>query len=46
MALKVVLEPIYEADFYPTSYGYRPASRAQDAIAQITRFIHPPSLYQ
>jgi RNA-directed DNA polymerase len=24
MALKLVLEPIFEADFYPHSYGYRP----------------------
>ncbi|MDD9981669.1 MAG: reverse transcriptase domain-containing protein [Gammaproteobacteria bacterium] len=45
MALKLVLEPIFEADFCPTSYGYRPARRAQDAIAEITRFINPPSSY-
>jgi RNA-directed DNA polymerase len=24
MALKLVLEPIFEAGFYPSSYGYRP----------------------
>jgi RNA-directed DNA polymerase len=35
MALKLVLEPIFEADFYPSSYGYRPGRRAQDAIAEI-----------
>ncbi len=35
MALKMVLEPIFEADFYPHSYGYRPGRRAQDAIAEI-----------
>lgn len=35
MALKLVLEPIFEADFYPHSYGYRPGRRAQDAIAEI-----------
>ena len=35
MALKLILEPIFEADFYPHSYGYRPARRAQDAIAEI-----------
>ena len=45
MALKLILEPIFEADFCPTSYGYRPARRAQDAIAEITRFINPPSSY-
>jgi RNA-directed DNA polymerase len=34
-ALKLVLEPIFEADFQPCSYGYRPGRRAQDAIAEI-----------
>ena len=32
-ALKLVLEPIVEADFQPCSYGFRPRRRAQDAIA-------------
>src|SRR5205823_6995269 len=31
MALKLILEPIFEVDFYPSSYGYRPGRRAQDA---------------
>jgi len=34
-ALKLVLEPIFEADFLPVSYGFRPKRRAQDAIAEI-----------
>jgi RNA-directed DNA polymerase len=34
-ALKLVLEPIFEADFLPCSYGFRPNRRAQDAIAEI-----------
>lgn len=34
-SLKLVLEPIYEADFEPCSYGFRPNRRAQDAIAEI-----------
>ncbi len=34
-ALKTVLEPIFEADFRPCSYGFRPRRRAQDAIAEI-----------
>ena len=34
-ALKLVLEPIFEADFEPVSYGFRPLRRAQDAIAEI-----------
>ncbi|WP_284742305.1 group II intron reverse transcriptase/maturase [Amycolatopsis sp. RTGN1] len=33
-ALKLVLEPIFEADFHPCSYGFRPGRRAQDAIAE------------
>ena len=28
-ALKLVLEPIFEADFKPCSYGFRPKRRAQ-----------------
>ena len=34
-ALKTVLEPIFEADFQPCSYGFRPGRRAHDAIAEI-----------
>ena len=37
-ALKLVLEPIFEADFEPVSYGFRPKRRAQDAIAEIHRY--------
>jgi RNA-directed DNA polymerase len=33
-SLKLVLEPIYEADFLPCSYGFRPKRRAHDAIAE------------
>ena len=34
-ALKLVLEPIFEADFRPCSHGFRPGRRAQDALAEI-----------
>ncbi|WNZ13545.1 reverse transcriptase domain-containing protein [Streptomyces sp. 11x1] len=34
-ALKAVLEPVFEADFLPVSYGFRPNRRAQDAIEEI-----------
>jgi RNA-directed DNA polymerase len=34
-ALKLVLEPIFEADFVPVSYGFRPMRPAHDAIAEI-----------
>jgi RNA-directed DNA polymerase len=34
-ALKLVLEPLFEADFQPCSYGFRPGRRAHDALAEI-----------
>ncbi|PKZ65930.1 group II intron reverse transcriptase/maturase, partial [Gordonia terrae] len=34
-SLKLVLEPIFEADFSSSSYGFRPGRRAQDAIEDI-----------
>lgn len=34
-AVKLVLEPIFEVDFQPCSYGFRPGRRAQDAIAEV-----------
>ena len=37
-ALKLVLEPIFEAGFHPCSYGFRPKRRAHDAIAEIHQF--------
>ncbi|GAA2714952.1 group II intron reverse transcriptase/maturase [Micromonospora olivasterospora] len=37
-SLKLVLEPIFEADFHPCSYGFRPMRRAHDAIAE-TRLL-------
>jgi RNA-directed DNA polymerase len=37
-ALKLVLEPVFEADFSPSSFGFRPRRRAQDAIADIHLF--------
>jgi RNA-directed DNA polymerase len=45
-AAKLVLEPIFEADFCPTSYGFRPGRRAQDAIEQVRFFIHAPRSYE
>jgi RNA-directed DNA polymerase len=37
-SLKLVLEPVFEADFKPCSYGFRPNRRAHDAIAEIHHF--------
>ncbi|MBV9383436.1 MAG: group II intron reverse transcriptase/maturase [Streptosporangiaceae bacterium] len=45
-SLKLVLEPIFEADFQPCSYGFRPGRRAHDAIAEIHHLASEPSNYQ
>jgi RNA-directed DNA polymerase len=44
-ALKLVLEPIFEADFQPFSYGFRPGRRQHDAIAEIHHLASAPSNY-
>jgi len=38
-AAKLVLEPIFEADFRPCSYAYRPDRQAHEAVAQIKSVI-------
>jgi RNA-directed DNA polymerase len=45
-SLKLVLEPIFEADFQPCSYGFRPMRRAQDAIEEIHHFASEPINYR
>ena len=37
-SLVLVLEPIFEADFHPSSYGFRPNRRTMDAVAEIQMF--------
>jgi RNA-directed DNA polymerase len=44
-SLKLVLEPIFEADFYPCSYGFRPNRRARDAVAEVTYWTTNPRRY-
>ena len=34
-AVKLVLEPIFEADFTDNAYGYRPGRSAQDAVREV-----------
>lgn len=41
MALKLIIEPIFEADFLPNSYGYRPKKSAHDALKQINATLFP-----
>src|SRR5271163_3965648 len=38
-ALKLILEPIFEADFQAGSYGYRPKRTAHEAVARVARAI-------
>ena len=38
-ALKLILEPVFEADFQPGSFGYRPKKTAHDAIERVAEAI-------
>ena len=38
-AARLILEPIFEADFSDASYGYRPGRKAADALAAIERNV-------
>ena len=38
-AAKLVLEPIFEADFEDSAYGYRPARGAVDAVREVHRHV-------
>ena len=38
-ALKLILEPIFEADFQLGSYGYRPRRSAQEAVDRVAQAI-------
>ena len=38
-ALKLILEPIFEADFQSGSYGYRPKRTAQEAVLRVDKAI-------
>lgn len=38
-ALKLILEPIFEADFQPGSYGYRPGRQAHEAVERVGKAI-------
>jgi len=39
-ALVNILQPIFEKDFHPSSYGYRPGRNCQKAIAKAERFMN------
>jgi RNA-directed DNA polymerase len=44
-ALKLILEPIFEADFQAGSYGYRPKRTAHDAIHRVAEEIAQGKTY-
>ncbi len=39
MAVKLIIEPIFEADFCPNSYGFRPKKSAHDAVDDIANAL-------
>jgi RNA-directed DNA polymerase len=41
-AILHLLEPIFEAEFYPVSYGFRPKRACRDAVEHIRNAIRPP----
>jgi RNA-directed DNA polymerase len=45
-SLKLVLEPIFEAEFLPCSYGFRPKRRAHDAVAEVRYLATRPRCYE
>lgn len=38
-ALLDILQPIFDPDFHPSSYGYRPGRSCQQAVAKATLFV-------
>jgi RNA-directed DNA polymerase len=38
-ALKLVLEPIFEKEFLPCSYGFRPGRNAKDALREVDQLL-------
>ena len=38
-ALKLILEPIFEADFQEGSYGYRPGKKAHEAVDRVSSAV-------
>ena len=38
-AVKLLIEPVFEADFEPNAYGYRPKRSAHDAIRKVHKLL-------
>jgi RNA-directed DNA polymerase len=39
-AVKLMIEPIFEADLEPSAYGYRPKRSGQDAVQKVDELLH------
>lgn len=44
-ALKLVIEPIFEREFEPTSYGFRPGRGAKEALREVQRLLDAGYVY-
>jgi retron-type reverse transcriptase len=40
MAVKIVIEPLFEADFLPCSFGFRPKRTARMALSVIVQSVN------
>ncbi len=45
-ALKSILEPIFEADFFPVSYGFRPGKSVHGALEHLRVLLRPRPVKQ
>ncbi len=45
-AVKAILEPIFEADFYPVSYGFRPGKSVHGALEHLRVLLRPKDVKQ
>jgi group II intron reverse transcriptase/maturase len=45
MAVKLVIEPLFEADFVPCSYGFRPKRMPRMALSQIVQSLNAGSTF-
>lgn len=44
-AVRNIIEPIFEQDFLPCSYGFRPNKRAHDALDEVSRHLRQGYAY-
>ena len=43
-AMKNILEPVFEADFYPVSYGFRPGKGVHGALEHLRMLLRPKDI--